>query len=118
MSVYNKYIIHSGGCESERTGEYLWPVTALGEFASVECPCYTFLGSLAGTVSRYCGGDHESGARWDEFDDSQCAVLSSQVTARLCEAALVSSLCPCFQVSHTSDTLHEVRSPFILVCPI
>lgn len=81
------------GCESETTGDFVWSETELGEYASAECPCSEFVGSLSGMALRYCGGDYQTGARWSNestIDTSMCAVLSSDITARLCEVASVS----------------------------
>lgn len=66
-------------------------MTNLGEYARVDCPCSQFLGSLAGTALRFCGGDFDNGAYWTDYIDiSLCVTLMSTMTSNLCQAAAVS----------------------------
>ena len=74
-----------------RFAGYTWPETDLRDYASVECPCSEFIGSLAGKVYRYCGGSYLHGAYWiNEIDNSRCVAITSVITGNLCQAAFVS----------------------------
>lgn len=67
-----------------------WPETDVRDYASVECPCSEFVGSLAGRAARYCAGDYVNGAYWQSTADySMCAAKNSIITGTLCEAAAV-----------------------------
>lgn len=73
---------------------YTWPETNLGSSPTAPCPCVEILGStLAGVVRRSCGGTYTQGAVWsDEVDSSNCATSKSDITARLCDAAMVTEM--------------------------
>ena len=69
----------------------LWPETALGGTAVVECPCSQILQALAGNALRICNGTHSQGAAWeDRVDTTQCAVHISSITRKLCDTVDVS----------------------------
>ncbi len=89
--MYSQETLYIDGCEAETFKGYDWPETALGDYASSECPCAEFLDSLAGRVLRSCGGDYVNGAQWSqEIDNGTCATLMSDITKRLCQAVFVS----------------------------
>ena len=71
-----------------------WPETNLGANATAPCPCDGIIGSvLAGEARRYCGGTYTQGAIWsDGVDLSNCATSKSDITARLCDAAMVNCI--------------------------
>lgn len=67
-----------------------WPETDVRDYASVECPCSEFVGSLAGRAARYCAGDYVYGAYWKNTADfSMCVANTSVITGTLCDAAVV-----------------------------
>ena len=79
------------GCDSDILDGRKWPETNLGSTATIPCPCADIVGSLAGRVSRLCTGTYDQGAEWDDIiDESQCTALNSEITSRLCAAAMVS----------------------------
>ena len=78
-------------CEAEVYLGYEWPETDIGDYATSECPCSEYLDTLAGTASRFCGGDYTNGAEWSqEIDTSDCVALTSTITSSLCQVVAVS----------------------------
>jgi hypothetical protein len=61
-----------------------WPETNIGRTATVQCPCGSLnLTSKGLVVTRYCGGNFNTGAVWDIADVSVCE-FSSRVR-RICK---------------------------------
>ena len=84
-------LAHAGGCEEDDYLGYTWPETILGSYATSTCPqCKEVLGSLAGSILRYCDGTSSQGANWsDVLDFTNCATSKSNITTRLCDIAMV-----------------------------
>ena len=60
-------------------------------FASISCSCTDIVGLLAGRILRQCIGTYSEGSRWhSNVDNSQCAIINSDITSTLCNLALVS----------------------------
>ena len=79
------------GCDPEEYAGREWPETKLGSTASISCSCTEIVGSLAGRILRQCIGTYSEGSRWhSNVDNSQCAIINSDITSTLCNLALVS----------------------------
>ena len=89
ISIY----LLTDGCDPGIYKGRMWPETNLGSIASIPCPCTDIVGSLAGRIFRHCQGSYTEGADWlDEVDQSQCAVINSAITSKLCAIAMVNQL--------------------------
>ena len=66
----------------------LWNEAQIGESLTIDCPCNLTLGSTVLRATRTCGGNFQTGARWDNPMDSNCDF--SVIARRLCRLANVS----------------------------
>ncbi len=72
---------------------YSWAESEITEFIEDTCPCQRFRAvSIAGKVTRRCGGTYMYGAEWEDIVFEGCGL--SKVALQLCEAGLVSSVSP------------------------
>ena len=67
-----------------------WPESDITSTHSLPCPCLVFTGqdSSPKIVTRRCGGNITSGAKWEPVDFSQCnftVTRSLDITLQLCE---------------------------------
>lgn len=66
-----------------------WPESSIGFTHSFPCPCLDYFGMGASQpmVTRTCGGNFISKARWQPVDYSSCGF--TDITFKLCETRLV-----------------------------
>ena len=57
-----------------------WPEMPIGAVASIPCPCEST--DIPRMATRICGGDFESGGRWEDPADDGCDF--GDLTRRLC----------------------------------
>ena len=84
----------SDGCESNQTHiesemndprlliTLDWPETNLGVIASVPCPCGENISTGSLQATRYCAGNFQDGAYWEDPNDSPCDF--SDIARELC----------------------------------
>ncbi|XP_065055354.1 adhesion G-protein coupled receptor G4-like isoform X1 [Rhopilema esculentum] len=66
--IANKVYCFAETTSAGSKGPYQWPETAFGLNATISCPH----GPAAATATRRCAGDYNSGASWDDLEDTAC----------------------------------------------
>ena len=73
-------VVPSSSSSPELDFHLQWPETAIGAVAEVRCPCQGV--DLGRVATRLCGGDFDTGGRWEEPIDTPCNY--SDLARKLC----------------------------------
>ena len=99
-SMLYKTIPHIDGCHKSQTqiesdlGDprllitLTWPETDLGETSKITCLCGTSVSPTISQATRYCAGNFQDGAHWEDPHDSPCDL--SDLARELCLLSNVS----------------------------
>ena len=76
----------------ERVDNIEWPKSHIGQVVQLPCPCKEFVHS-GRMANRACSvGNYSLDGQWMAVNDSQCDLVTSEVTSLLCSVALVCSM--------------------------